>query len=179
MALVFAENHTPGMRKCGIKPAFLHALEVALYLKTMYRALSQPENTIVAALLHDILEDTSVTYRELAEMFGATVAHACELLNKKTPDGKKDMHEYADEMALSELASVVKGADRINNLQSMIGVFSMEKQIAYVAEARNLYVPMLKKARKRFPGQRDVYENIKILMNSQLQLLDALHTRET
>lgn len=73
------------------------------------------------------------------------------------------------------IASVCKGADRCHNMQTMIGVFTSEKQLRYMAEAREQFLPMLKAARRLFPKQEAAYENIKHVMTSQLELLKAIN----
>lgn len=175
-ALEFSELMTPGFRKCGIKPAHLHPLEVALYVRTIHKSLRYPSETIMAALLHDVPEDNpSVTYDMMLENFGDLVADACEALNKKTESGPKDMDEYVRTLSDDPIASIVKGAYRINNPQSM-GVFTLKKQVEYTKEALELYVPMLKAARRAHPDQEAAYENLKLLMNGQIQLLQGAHS---
>ena len=61
------------------------------------------------------------------------------------------------------------------NLQSMVGVFKLEKQKEYIREVHDLFFPMLKKARRLFPHQVNAYENIKHILESQIQLIEAVH----
>ncbi len=76
-------------------------------------------------------------------------------------------------MATDPIASIGKGGDRMHNLQSMIGVFTKDKQKNYVTEAENKIIPMLKLARRNFPQQELAYENIKLVLNTQMQLIKA------
>lgn len=70
---------------------------------------------------------------------------------------------------------MVKGADRIHNQQSMVGVFTLDKQSAYISETKDLVLPMLKRARKRFTTQEAVYENEKLLLMNQNSLINNIH----
>ena len=76
---------------------------------------------------------------------------------------------------INKIASVVKGADRIHNVQTMIDVFTYEKQKEYIRETQEFIVPMLKEARRRFPRQEPAYENIQHVLVSQAELLQAVH----
>lgn len=57
----------------------------------------------------------------------------------------------------------------------MVGVFKIEKQKAYIQEVFDLFLPMLKKARRLFPHQVNAYENIKHILQSQIELIQAIH----
>jgi hypothetical protein len=69
------------------------------------------------------------------------------------------------------VASIVKGADRVHNVNSMVGVFTKEKQARYAGEVEKYFLPMLKQARKNFPEQLDAYFNIMHMLRSQVNLL--------
>lgn len=170
-ALEYAAKYHDGFRKDGVTPEFQHQIEIAHFMRTLLPSLMFPEDTIAAALLHDVPEDYGVSHAEIANRFGAKVGRAVFLMDK---------HSNANFAAIGEdpIASIAKGGDRVHNLQSMQGVFTREKQLKYIAEARNDFLPMLKTARRLFPKQELAYENIKHMMNSQLELLDALNATE-
>lgn len=69
-------------------------------------------------------------------MFGTVIANSAENLNKinLADNSKKDIDLYFKNILLDPIASIVKGADRINNQQTMNGVFSYEKQLSYTFE---------------------------------------------
>lgn len=174
-ALELARSLHTGMRKDGITPSFQHQLEIAQYLRTLAPSIMDAPSVIAVALLHDTAEDFDelISFEYLEREFGATIASAVQRLTKKYRGSKMDLAKYLEAIALCPIASLVKGADRINNLQSMLGVFSIPKQREYALEAQTLFLPMLKAARRRFPEQEPAYENIKMMMRSQLQLLKA------
>jgi (p)ppGpp synthase/HD superfamily hydrolase len=174
-ALDFAEQYHTGVRKNGVTPEFQHQLEIALYLSTLVRSLDSPAQTIAAAILHDVMEDYDVPAETIQAEFGMVVYDAVWALTKKYQGQTKDIKAYFAAIALNAIASAVKGADRVNNLQSMLGVFTIEKQRSYAQEVRDYFLPMLKLARRRFPSQQPVYENIKLMLVSQLEMLSAIH----
>lgn len=182
------EKHN-GVRKDGKTPEWFHQLSILMYLMTMEANLGQEvapftgyghwrrgtpfsHSLYVAALLHDIHEDYGYPLEAIERQFGPEVACSVGLLSKKTPGGpKKAAADYYRAMADDPLASIVKGADRIHNVQTMPGVFDHEKMAAYLIETHDHVLPMLKQARKNFPERRPVYENLKHVLMSQSALI--------
>lgn len=174
-AMEYAEAFHTGYRKDGVTPEFQHQLEIAQYLRTLHRSLRYPKETIQAALLHDVAEDYDVGFEELASLFGNMVTDSVRLLTKKHRGIEIPAEIYVPGLAKDPIGAPVKGADRINNLGSMLGVFSLEKQKRYCEESQTLHLPMLKVARRNHPDQEPLYENIKLMLKSQLALLTASH----
>jgi (p)ppGpp synthase/HD superfamily hydrolase len=127
---------------------------------------------LTAGVLHDTREDYPQATTEIEQNFNPRVVYAVELLDK---NGKEPSF-YFSQIAKDPIASIVKGADRTHNIQSMIGVFTPEKQIRYVTEAEEYFLPMLKTARRKFPQQEPAYENIKHLLNTQIELIKEIHS---
>lgn len=176
-ALDFAEKRHPGYRRDKITPNFMHQVEIASHVLTMLPHLLFPVRTIVAILLHDTPEDTPTSHEEVRDVFGVESMIDVELLTKEYRGEKKTPEEYFGEMAKSPVASVGKGGDRVNNMHSMAGVFKLEKQIAYCVETREWFFKMLKEARRRFPEQELVYENLKFTLTTQLRIYDSIHAQ--
>lgn len=174
-AMEYAACLHKGLRKDGRTPAFQHQLQIAHYLRTIHRTLSFPAQTLAAAFLHDVAEDFDVGFEELEQRFGAQIAHSVFLLTKKHRGVEVPLEQYFRQIAEDAIASVVKGADRINNLQSMLGVFTLAKQRNYCQEVHIYFLPMLHTARRKFSDQEPAYENIKLMLTSQLELLAASH----
>jgi len=177
-ALDFAEARHTGLRKDGETPEFQHQIEIAHFVRTLEPSLLYPELSLAVAFLHDVIEDKPVTYEEIESRFGKEVAKAVDLLSKfRFPQHgmeKADGHYYG-EIGENPIASIVKGADRIHNIQSMPGVFTVEKQKRYIAEVETFILPMLKRARKTFPEQELAYHNIKHMLVSQIYLIRKAH----
>lgn len=172
-AMELASNKHTGLRKDGKTPAFHHQLSVVYYLRTIYKNLLYPEETFIVAFLHDVVEDCSVSIVEIEQLFGKRIADVVKLLTKI--DNNTQL--YYDNIALDPIASIVKASDRIHNVQSMIGVFTNQKQIEYVKETTTFVIPMIKKARRLFPQQEPIYENAKHFLRCQIQLINAIHSK--
>ncbi len=172
-AMEWASTFHTGLRKDGVTPEFVHQLTIGHYFRTIKDSLMYPAETITTAFLHDVPEDYDVSISEIQSRFGERVAQATWKLTKVHRGVKKSDDVYFGEMSEDAIASIGKGGDRVNNLQTMIGVFTKEKQIKYVDEAETKIKPMLKKARRLFPKQELAYENVKLIMNSQIELIKA------
>jgi len=170
-ALEFAAIYHVGTRKDGVTPELQHQVEIAHYLRTLLPSFMYPEDTLTVALLHDLLEDYEVEINVIRARYGDRVADACALLDK---NGKARDY-YFSELGMDPIGSVVKGADRIHNLQSMFGAFVRRKQEAYVSEVETMFLPMLKVARRQFATQEGAYENIKHVLTSQVHLIKEIH----
>ena len=108
----FAKNkHSSQLDDSG-KPYFTHLEQVVSILKQV----TDDEDIICAAYLHDTLEDTETTVKELVTKFGERIANlVCEM----THAGKKDEHGYYFPLLKSREAILIKFADRLSNLSRM------------------------------------------------------------
>jgi guanosine-3',5'-bis(diphosphate) 3'-pyrophosphohydrolase len=173
-AFDYVENIHTGFRKDGETPEFMHQIQICLFLMQHYKSLTDPIGVIVAALLHDTPEDYHVDFQDIEHKFGKQAMYDVRCLTKKYKGAVRDKQECFDEIALSQNASIVKGADRVNNISTMIGVFSEEKIKSYCEETREYFFTFLKKARRMFPKQDSVYENIKFCLEIQLKIYEGL-----
>jgi (p)ppGpp synthase/HD superfamily hydrolase len=173
----FAASYHTGKRKGG-DPEFDHQISIALYALTL-PYLEYREEVICTIMLHDIREDYGITDAEIMALFsdaakGRRVADAVDAMTKVWRGEKRDEKVLFERMGANVIASIAKGCDRIHNQQTMLGVFSKEKMIGYIDETITLFFPMLKSARRNFPKQNAAYENIKFVLNSQIELLNGV-----
>lgn len=158
-SLGFAERYHVGLRKDGKTPELHHQVQIALSISQLKDVMFE-EQCLMAALLHDTQEDYQVPSEDIELDFGKQLRERVWKLTKKFAGTVKNKKEYIEAIALDPVASIVKGVDRNNNLDSMIGVFSIDKMKEYADEAENLFLPMLKKASKLFPEQHAAYHAI-------------------
>jgi (p)ppGpp synthase/HD superfamily hydrolase len=174
-ALEFAASFHTGQRKDGVTQEYFHQLSIGRYVKSISTSLDSPQETLATAFLHDVCEDYDIGFEEITSRFGADVSQTVQLLTKKFRGYRKPEAEYYREIAGHKIASVVKGADRIHNIQTMVDVFTYERQHDYIQETEAYILPAIKEARRRFPGQEPAYENIRLVLVSQIELLQAVH----
>ena len=122
------------MRKSNEIPYIVHPIRVAMILRAAGYSDSKNENLMLAALLHDLLEDTDLTFEDIEQQFGEQVALIVEELSKPV-DLKKD--EWLQSFGnASKGAKVIKIADRIDNLLDMESIeWSKEKKRIYAEQS--------------------------------------------
>lgn len=112
-ALKFAEEaHREQFDDLGLPYFNTHILQVF----GIIRFITEDEDIIAAALLHDVIEDTAITYDEIVEEFGPRVAN---LVMEVTHEGQKDQHGYYFPRLQSKDGILIKFADRLSNLSRM------------------------------------------------------------
>jgi (p)ppGpp synthase/HD superfamily hydrolase len=108
-------------RKYTGEPYVVHPLEVA----SLVESVGGTEAMVAAALLHDVLEDTGVTFDLLVEQFGSEVAELVLWLTdvSKPEDGNRSTRKALDRQhsaAAPAAAQTVKVADLISNTRSIV-----------------------------------------------------------
>jgi len=107
------------------------------------------EDSIVAALLHDCIEDTSLTHEDIAKQFGASVADIVEGVTKltrvqytsKEEEQMENLRKMLMAMAKDIRVILIKIADRLHNMRTM-DYQSPEKQRAKSLETMEVYAPI-------------------------------------
>jgi (p)ppGpp synthase/HD superfamily hydrolase len=175
-AMNFAQSKHTGLRKDTVTPEFQHQVSQANFARTLIDQYAFPEETLATIWLHDVCEDYDVSISTITEMFGSRIAYSTELMTNQVSGVKKPLHVYYSAMAYDPIASIAKGIDRMHNHQSMHGVFSLEKQQSYIEETETYILPMLHVARNNFPEQEAAYQNIKHVLQIQIELIREMLT---
>lgn len=173
-ALNLAKDTHVALRKDNVTPEWHHQLNIASYFMAFNLPNNLLENLIVVSALHDIVEDYNFSLYEIEKDFGKDISLAVEILSKITPNGKKPNDCYYEGISENLYASLTKGSDRIHNMATMSTVFNKSKRADYVLETRDYVLPMLKKAKIKFPNMINCYENIKYVLNIQCSIYKGL-----
>ena len=116
-----AEKHAGQRRKGKVaEPYINHLIEVA---QLVSGALAEPDtNLVIAALLHDSIEDVGVTRDELVQRFGSDVADlVAEVTDDKSlPKKERKRLQVENARKKSVRAQTIKLADKISNLRSIL-----------------------------------------------------------
>ena len=171
-AMEFAAAYHTGVRKDGT-PEFSHQIWQAQYLRTIAGGLLFPEETFCTIFLHDTPEDYPVPISLLTDRFGVEVSAPVDKMSKVLLGVKKSSAVYFEQLATCPVASVAKGIDRVHNHGSMLNAFTPAKMASYMEETDADILPMLKKARRSFPEQEAIYENIRMHLMGQMMFLRA------
>ncbi|MCR4911821.1 MAG: bifunctional (p)ppGpp synthetase/guanosine-3',5'-bis(diphosphate) 3'-pyrophosphohydrolase [Bacilli bacterium] len=140
------DKHKGQVRKTG-EPYYHHLVEVAYILAK----LQSGPSTIVAGLLHDVVEDTDVTVEQIKERWGPQVAKIVDSLTKiqrlKLSKMKGTDFEAEDHrkifigMAKDIRVILIKLADRLHNMRTLAAL-SPERQVAISKETMEVFVPI-------------------------------------
>ena len=141
----FSEAAHHGQKRLSGEPYITHPLAVAGALAEWH----MDSQVVIAALLHDVMEDTAVTKNEIAERFGKSVADLVDGLSKLDKIEFQSYEEAQAEnfrkmlmaMARDLRVVLIKLADRLHNLQTMSAVRGdKRRRIAY--ETLEIYAPI-------------------------------------
>ena len=139
------EAHGNQVRKSG-EPYIIHPLNVAIILAE----LELDKESIVAGLLHDVVEDTRFSYEDISKHFGAEIADLVEGVTKVTQiDWGMDKEDIQAEnlrkmfmaMAKDIRVILVKLADRLHNMRTF-QYWSRDTQIRKAKETMDIFSPV-------------------------------------
>jgi (p)ppGpp synthase/HD superfamily hydrolase len=143
LALDFASDAHRGQLVPGSqRPYDVHLAKVAM--EVIAALAHDPEVdgnfAVQCALLHDSLEDTAVTFEQLAEAFSERVARGVQALTKddSLPKDQKMADSLARILQQPQEVAMVKLADRITNMAQPPQFWGGEKRAAYRSEAQEI-----------------------------------------
>ncbi len=141
----FSSSAHEGQLRVSGEPFLHHPLAVAFILTQLHLPLS----TIIAGLLHDVLEDTAVTRHELSQAFGEDVTILVEGVTKIGQIAFRSVEEKQAENFRKMIVSVaqdfrillIKLADRLHNMRTL-SALPEEKQKWIAQETMEIYAPL-------------------------------------
>jgi GTP pyrophosphokinase len=166
------EGHNGQNRKSG-EPYITHPLHVAIYLSD----LNFDKETIAAALLHDLIEDTDISYEDLKKEFGEEVADIVDGVTKldkikysSNEEAKADaIRKMVIAMSKDIRVLILKLADRLHNIQT-IEYHQDWKQEKIANETLYVYAPL---------AHRLGFQSIKhVLEDKSFKILHANQDKE-
>lgn len=172
-ACAFAElAHLGVVRKSG-EPYIIHPIAVAEILGRM----RLDTESLVAALLHDVIEDTDVSKEEIIQRFGQTVADIVDGLTKLTVSNNKNDNKAATlrKILIATLNDprviVIKLADRLHNMSTLSALKPNRRQ-EIASETLNIFVPIA-----RLVGVNDMADQLELYcyQNLEPELFSRLH----
>ena len=157
-AYVFADQCHQGQMRVSGEPYIAHPLETALFLADLHL----DTNTIVAALLHDVVEDCDVSLDEISRRFGPEVSKLVDGVTKLTRmddklqppvedvanpmDDAESLHAESLRKMLVSMAEdirvvLIKLADRLHNMNTL-DALPPEKRRRIAQETLDIYSPL-------------------------------------
>lgn len=130
----FIKEKHKGQKRIQGTPYYLHPLEVSNILDR--KGFSKDYQ--IAALFHDLLEDTNTTYEELVQISNKEIADVVKLLTK---ENGYVMSEYINRIMQNDMARMVKLADRLHNL-SETHLASEKFKVRYIKETEEWFIDL-------------------------------------
>ncbi len=144
-AFFLAKEAHEGVRRRSGEPYLLHPIAVA---KIVVEEIGLGVKSVVAALLHDVVEDTEYTVEDMERIFGPKIASMVDGLTKMSGVFNADTSEQAEYfrkvlLTLSDDVRVIliKIADRLHNMRTL-GSMPINKQIKITGETIYLFAPL-------------------------------------
>ena len=139
-----AEKHKDQKRGSG-EPYIIHPLNVAYILAS----IGMDDNTLCAALLHDVVEDTDVTQKDLTDLFGQEISDMVAGVTKLSTIQFATLEETQVEnyrrmflaMGKDIRVILIKLADRLHNMRTL-KYLKRDRQIANAKETMEIYAPL-------------------------------------
>jgi guanosine-3',5'-bis(diphosphate) 3'-pyrophosphohydrolase len=157
--------HDGVTRKSG-EPYILHPIAVSSILSHM----RLDAETLMAALLHDVIEDTEFNKDDIAEKFGRTVAELVDGVTKLSHSSDKEYNKAASFRKILQATLqdprviIIKLADRYHNMTTL-GSLRPDKRMRIAQETSDIFVPMA-----RIVGMNEMADNLEHLCYQNLDL---------
>ncbi len=137
------EAHSPQRRKSG-EPYIIHPVSVA---RIVAEELELGADPVIAAFLHDVVEDTHYTIEDIRARFGDDVAFLVDVVTKKKGDKvvqSKQIDNFRQILASMQYdvrALLIKLADRLHNMRTLSSM-KPDKQMKIAGETDYFYAPL-------------------------------------
>ncbi len=143
-AFGYAQKIHAGQKRDDGEDYIIHPYRVCISLNEEFGV--KDEEVLAAALLHDVIEDSDVSYSQLSDMFNERIADMVDHVTKrKDPDDPSWKKRYYDALrAADRYTQLIKFADRLDNVRDLLRCPSEEKRVRYLKETREVFLPWAK-----------------------------------
>lgn len=166
VACDYADIAHDGITRKSGEPYILHPIAVSSILAHM----RLDAETLMAALLHDVIEDTDFNKEDITEKFGRTVAELVDGVTKLSHSSDKEYNKAASFRKILQATLqdprviIIKLADRYHNMTTL-GSLRPDKRARIAQETFDIFVPMA-----RIVGMNEMADNLEHLCYENLDL---------
>src|SRR5699024_6629005 len=166
LACDYADIAHDGITRKSGEPYILHPIAVSSILAHMRLDVE----TLMAALLHDVIEDTDFNKEDISERFGHTVAELVDGVTKLSHSSDKEYNKAASFRKILQATLqdprviIIKLADRYHNMTTL-GSLRPDKRRRIAQETFDIFVPMA-----RIVGMNEMADNLEHLCYQNLDL---------
>ena len=162
----YADNAHDGVTRKSGEPYILHPIAVSCILAHM----RLDAETLMAALLHDVIEDTDFSKDDITTKFGRVVAELVDGVTKLSHSSDKEYNKAASFRKILQATLqdprviIIKLADRYHNMTTL-GALRPDKRARIAQETFDIFVPMA-----RLVGMNEMADNLEHLCYQNLDL---------
>lgn len=162
----YADNAHEGITRKSGEPYILHPISVSCILAHM----RMDAETLMAALLHDVIEDTDYSKEDIAEKFSKVVAELVDGVTKLSHSSDKEYNKAASFRKILQATLqdprviIIKLADRYHNMTTL-DALRPDKRARIAQETFDVFVPMA-----RLVGMNEMADNLEHLCYQNLDL---------
>jgi len=171
-ALSYArDKHKGQIRKDGKTPYIVHPLTMASHATAIG---IRDDETIAMILLHDVSEDCNTSVNDFP--VNDDIKQGVKKLTFIVLDGETKEEaktRYYKAMLDDVRVILAKCIDRCHNVSSMAGVFNHEKLHSYIDETREYVLPLIRKAKDRYPEYSNLFFTLKYSICSVVDSIEA------
>ncbi|NHB58081.1 RelA/SpoT family protein [Acinetobacter shaoyimingii] len=166
VACDYADIAHDGITRKSGEPYILHPIAVSCILAHM----RLDAETLMAALLHDVIEDTEFSKEDISQKFGRIVAELVDGVTKLSHSSDKEYNKAASFRKILQATLhdprviIVKLADRYHNMTTL-GALRPDKRARIAQETFDIFVPMA-----RLVGMNEMADNLELLCYQNLDL---------
>ena len=172
-ALGFAREKHAGQTRADGQPYIVHPLFMACYAVALR---GTTDDMVATILLHDVVEDCGVPLSALP--VNENVKRGVKFMTIAPYDGEDKLttkRRYFNELIECKEALICKGLDRFMNLSTMEGVKDEESIKKNVIETHELLMPVLRRAKDRYPELSDALHIIRVNLRALYINLAVVH----
>ncbi len=165
-AMIFAKEYHGEQKRDSGEPYYSHPVAVCIIVADH----SFRTNSLVASLLHDVVEDTEATVEMIEKEFGGRIAEMVERLTRVKPEGKvsseeilRVMYENKDKETM-----IVKLCDRLHNMMTIKGR-AIEVQTRVIKETAQIFIVVA-----IYLGRSDIEKSLFIFFQNTYLKFDPL-----
>lgn len=155
-AFLKAEDVHKKQRRDNGDPYIIHPVRVCLCLAKELNI--KDKNSLMIALLHDVVEDSETSIDEIKDLFGDKVAQGVDLLTKKNEfneDIKTQKKYFWHLKRAPKKIQIIKLADRLDNLRDLVSCDDTIKQRKYIMDTSYNYLTWAKDVKPYIAGEME------------------------
>lgn len=189
----FAKEAHKFQKRDGGEPYFIHPIEIAI----MISEYKLDEDSVIAGLLHDTVEDTPITINDISKNFGEKIRYLVDGLTKienakfqsRTEKNAENFRKLILTTAKDIRVLIIKLIDVLNNMRTIFGIKDKDRRNRFSNETLMIYVPLAERIgmynlkleledlcfKELFPIEREeILKNIKKAKKNQKNIIDDI-----